>query len=67
MCDLCSRDKDELDLSIRRHRRIADDLRRVSKDYGLLANRIINPHSEEAKMIKIRVSGLIRELVFDWI
>ena len=67
MCDLCSKDKNELDLSIGRHRRIADDLRRVSRDYGLLANRIIKPHSEEAKMIKIRVSGLIRELVSDWI
>ena len=67
MCELCSMDFHERDMAIRRHRRIAGDLNRVAHGYQHLADGVIKPHSKESKIIKIRVSHLIRELVADWI
>jgi len=67
MCALCSNDPKERKTEMRRCGEVAARLRHIAAYYDRLSYGKVIPHSEAAMEIRGTISGVIRDLVEEWV
>lgn len=67
MCDLCSAVPKELEMARKETLFEAEQLKQLAEQFQKLANGIIQPHGEEAKVIGIKARQVIKFLAEDWL
>jgi hypothetical protein len=67
MCDLCSVDIAELKRAREHQSALADRLKTLAASLRELSIGSIRPHTDEAKLVAMQATGIIRELVNEWL
>lgn len=67
MCDLCSRDQEELYRRRKHLIYVAGKLEELASDLRAMAAGRLKPHTEDARLVAIGARSVIRKLVADWL